>query len=93
MNIKREIKAKVNQTIANKTKEQGETKWTKIKFITGVWYNATRTFSRNVLVDFELWYKPMKEIEGHFGGGVGTYFKFLRYLFVLNLILMVLSLG
>lgn len=93
MNVKREIKAKVNHTISNRTKELGETKWTKLKYLIGVWYTSTRVFSRNIFIDFELWYGPMKEIEGHFGGGVGTYFKFLRYLFILNLILMIFSFG
>lgn len=93
MSVKKEIKSKVNQTIENKTKELGETKWSKFKYLSGVWYTSTRVFSRNILIDFELWYGPMKEIEGHFGGGVGTYFKFLRYLFILNMILMILSFG
>lgn len=93
MSIKREIKSKVDRTITNKTKELGATRWTRIKFSTGLWYNQTKIFSRNTMIDIELWYKSMKEIEGHFGGGVGTYFKFLRYLFILDLILMVLSVG
>lgn len=93
MNVKREIKAKVNLTIENRTKAQGETKWTKMKYLIGVWYTSMRVISRNIFIDFELWYGPMKEIEGHFGGGVGTYFKFLRYLFILNLIMMIFSFG
>lgn len=93
MSVKREIKSKVNQTIYERTREQGETKWTKLKYLSGVWYTSTRVFSRNILTDYELWYRPMKEIEGHFGGGVGTYFQFLRYLFILNMILMIFSMG
>lgn len=93
MSVKREIKSKVNRTIIEKTKEEGETKWSKLKYLSGVWYISTRVFSRHILTDYELWYRPMKEIEGHFGGGVGTYFKFLRYLFILNMILMILSMG
>lgn len=39
----------------------------------------------------EIWYESMKQIEGHFGSSVGTYFKFLRWLFILNTIILVLT--
>ena len=35
----------------------------------------------------------MKTIEGHFGSAVGTYFKFLRWLFSMNLFLVFLTFG
>lgn len=38
----------------------------------------------------EIWYDSMKQIEGHFGSSVGTYFKFLRWLFILNALILVL---
>lgn len=39
----------------------------------------------------EIWYESMKQIEGHFGSSVGTYFKFLRWLFILNTIILALT--
>jgi transmembrane channel-like protein len=41
---------------------------------------------KDLLYSFELWYQSLKVIEGHFGSGVATYFKFLRWLFTLNFI-------
>lgn len=57
------------------------------------WIRTAWTYSRNTVNRIELWYGSMKKIEGHFGSGVGTYFKFLRWLFSLNLLLMVMTLG
>lgn len=39
----------------------------------------------------ELWYNSIKTIEGHFGSGIATYFKFLRWLFIINTISCVVS--
>lgn len=39
-----------------------------------------------------MWYSSLKEIEGNFGSGVSTYFKFLRRVFILNLTMTFLSL-
>lgn len=34
----------------------------------------------------EIWYHIIKSIEGQFGSGVAVYFKFLRWLILLNII-------
>lgn len=39
----------------------------------------------------ELWYGALKQIEGNFGSGIGSYFKFLRSIFNLNLFIAVVS--
>ncbi|XP_018538095.1 transmembrane channel-like protein 7 [Lates calcarifer] len=44
--------------------------------------NATREF----LYFFELWSKSLQKIGGNFGGGVQSYFLFLRFLVVLNFV-------
>jgi hypothetical protein len=45
---------------------------------------------RNLLYILELWYSSLKTIEGHFGSGVATYFRFLRLLFLLNTVVFVI---
>jgi hypothetical protein len=39
----------------------------------------------------ELWRSHMKKIEGHFGTGVTSYFLFLKWIFVLNIIVFTLT--
>ena len=41
---------------------------------------------RQVGSSIELWHSAIKVIEGHFGSGIATYFKFLRWLFIVNMI-------
>lgn len=57
-----------------------------MKAVVHFWNNAT-----SFIGGLELWYGSMKQIEGHFGSGVGTYFVFLRWLFLLNLYLLLFT--
>lgn len=41
---------------------------------------------KDVFYSFELWYSALKSIEGYFGSSVATYFKFLRLLFICNVL-------
>lgn len=43
-----------------------------------------------VIRSWELWKEHMKEIEGHFGTAVVSYFIFLRWLFIMNIIIFAL---
>ncbi|KAJ8963031.1 hypothetical protein NQ314_005603 [Rhamnusium bicolor] len=46
---------------------------------------------KNLAYSFELWYGTVKQIEGNFGSGVASFFKFLRWIFVMNLIIAIIS--
>lgn len=48
---------------------------------------------RNLLFSMELWYEGIRNVEGHFGSGVATYFRFLRWLFLLNVFLTLFMVG
>lgn len=79
--------------MTNKSRQRpiGEVKRLQYKF--GMWLNRTKFSTTNTVNNIELWYASMKKIEGHFGSAVGTYFKFLRWLFGLNLLLLVMIVG
>ena len=42
---------------------------------------------------YELWNGHLKEVEGHFGTAVVSYFIFLRWLFLMNLVIFLLWFG
>lgn len=58
-----------------------------------MWLNRTEHATASTLINLELWYGRLKRIEGNCGSAVGTYFKFLRSLFVLNALLALFSVG
>ncbi|CAD7091086.1 unnamed protein product [Hermetia illucens] len=88
---KRQIKERLSVSITQHAQQETSTvfKRTKNKTMKAVvhfWNNAT-----SFIGGLELWYGSMKQIEGHFGSGVGTYFVFLRWLFLLNLYLLLFT--
>lgn len=89
LSIKRRIKVRVEQTVKNKSNIDGTNRWKRALYVIGYIYINAKMFLTNTIRDLELWRSSMNEIEGYVGGDVGTYFKFLRYLFTLNLMLMV----
>lgn len=45
----------------------------------------------NFKYNYELWYSTLKEIEGSYGSGVATYFRFHRSIFIMNLMLVAVA--
>lgn len=93
LTIKRQIKSKLTKTVTDNSNAKCISRHNKIKYKVTMKMKRTKQRILSTLNSIELWYGSMKEIEGRFGSGVGTYFKFLRWLFGLNLVLCVFSLG
>lgn len=49
------------------------------------------TSINNFKYNYELWYSTLKEIEGSYGSGVATYFRFHRSIFIMNLMLVAVA--
>ena len=49
-----------------------------------------RLGARQTVSGLEIWSSCIKEIEGKFGSGVATYFRFLRSLLLLNCAVLVI---
>ncbi|KAK5640704.1 hypothetical protein RI129_009251 [Pyrocoelia pectoralis] len=50
------------------------------------------TSFKSFAYSFELWYSSLKQIEGHFGSGVATYFKYFRWMFIMNFLISIVAL-
>ncbi|CAD6235443.1 GSCOCG00007902001-RA-CDS [Cotesia congregata] len=91
LTVKRSIKAKLSQSINLKSNKQGLSTWKRFKYTFSIFFIKIIIGLKNFLSNFEIWHHSIKSIEGHFGSGVATYFKFLRWLFLLNIISCFLS--
>ncbi|XP_059472562.1 transmembrane channel-like protein 7 isoform X2 [Neocloeon triangulifer] len=91
MELKRNVKAKLcyNINIRNQNSPSDPTKWFKYRLKKS--FRKVNCGTREFLSNFELWGSTIKSIEGRFGTGVATYFRFLRSLFLINLCVFAMS--
>ncbi|XP_055633381.1 transmembrane channel-like protein 5 [Toxorhynchites rutilus septentrionalis] len=91
LSIKRQIRANLTCTVNRRSisRSKSVSFLRKCKYSGKVYATRFVKFVAHVVTSFELFYGSMKEIEGHFGGRISAYFKFLRWLLVLNLALVV----
>lgn len=95
LTVKRQVKYRLKSNVESFTqsKAQSISRWKHMKYSIGNYYKRAKANMRNVIFNIELWYDSMKTIEGHFGSSVAVYFKFLRWLFVLNILLIVMTIS
>lgn len=86
------IKTKLKEIVKEKSRQTGTNRWKRALHFAGFCSIKTKHFVRNTARNTKFWYDSMKEIEGHFGAGVETYFRFYRLLFVINIFLMIIPL-
>ncbi|XP_015111928.1 transmembrane channel-like protein 5 [Diachasma alloeum] len=91
LTVKRSIRAKLTRSINLKPTRRVLSRWKRMKYTMSIFFMKLFIAMREVSSTIELWYGAIKSIEGHFGSGVATYFKFLRWLLILNVINCVLS--
>ncbi|CAH0564660.1 unnamed protein product, partial [Brassicogethes aeneus] len=84
LTVKRCVKRKLSM-VKNTKVQKGCC--TSLKNKMGNKFHKLKNDLKSVLSALELWYTPLKEIEGRFGSGVGSFFKFLRWIFIFNFIL------
>uniref|UniRef100_A0A182RV51 TMC domain-containing protein n=1 Tax=Anopheles funestus TaxID=62324 RepID=A0A182RV51_ANOFN len=89
ISTKRQIREQLSQTVNRRATRAKSIGLIRRYRYTGKLY-ATRAAKllKSFVTNFELFYGSMKQIEGHFGSRISAYFKFLRRLLVLNLVLL-----
>ncbi|XP_076061142.1 transmembrane channel-like protein 7 isoform X1 [Oratosquilla oratoria] len=94
LRVKKEIKKELTlRRSSTRTSSKKISTWQHFKYIMSMkWFKAKQSV-KSTFHDYSLWHKDLKEIEGIFGSGVGSYFRFLRYLFILNLIITIIIFG
>lgn len=95
LTIKRQVKYQLDKSVDTLTQSKTHrvSRWKHLKYTFGIYYKRFKAQLRNAIFNIELWYDSMKTIEGHFGSGVAVYFKFLRWLFILNILLLVMTIS
>ncbi|KAH9628449.1 hypothetical protein HF086_005902 [Spodoptera exigua] len=90
LTMKRNVRAKLSASVSLRSKRRPISMWKRMKYRISFTWKRIRDRCRDVVFSFEFWYEPIRQIEGHFGSAVGSYFYFLRWLFALNLLLSIL---
>ncbi|XP_043466058.1 transmembrane channel-like protein 5 [Leptopilina heterotoma] len=91
LTVKRTVKAKLSFSASQKLKKKPVGYLKRLKYRISMSFTKFNVALREICSEMELWYHPIKSIEGQFGSGIATYFKFLRWLFLINIITCLLS--
>ncbi|XP_035897483.1 transmembrane channel-like protein 3 isoform X2 [Anopheles stephensi] len=89
ISTKRQIREQLSQTVnrrATRSKSIGLIR--RYRYSGKLYATRAAKLLKSFVTNFELFYGSMKQIEGHFGSRISAYFKFLRQLLVLNLVLL-----
>ncbi|KAL4710837.1 hypothetical protein ACJJTC_016121 [Scirpophaga incertulas] len=93
LTMKRHVRAKLSASVSLRSKRRPISCIKSLKYRASFAFKRMRERSRDVIFSLELWYGSIRNIEGHFGSAVGSYFRFLRWLFLLDLLLCALLLS
>ncbi|KAJ8968030.1 hypothetical protein NQ317_017167 [Molorchus minor] len=91
LTLKRRVRVKLSKSVSQKSKKKPLSCYKMFKYRMSITMSKLKLNLKNLAYTFELWYGPVKQIEGNFGSGVASFFKFLRWIFILNLFVAVIS--
>ncbi|XP_018570841.1 transmembrane channel-like protein 3 isoform X2 [Anoplophora glabripennis] len=91
LTLKRCVKEKLSKSVSQKSKRKPLGCFKMFKYRMSIGVSKFKISMKNLAYTFELWYGTVKQIEGNFGSGVANFFKFLRWIFILNAIMALVS--
>lgn len=92
LTLKRVVKKKLLRRVSQKSKKKPIGCFKKMRYKFSILTKKLNLAVKDVVYSVELWYSSIKVIEGHFGSSVATYFRFFRWLFLLNVIIALINL-
>ena len=95
---KRQIKHRVSEkrkekTLNRRKQEKKIGTWKYLKYTIGMAWVHFKNNMKEFAYSLEPWKSLMKKVEGHFGTGVSSYFLFLKWIFLLNIPVFILTFG
>ncbi|CAB3253982.1 unnamed protein product [Arctia plantaginis] len=87
LTMKRNVRAKLSASVSLRSKRRPISFFRRMKYRISFAGKKMHDRLRNLIFSIELWYEAIRNIEGHFGSAVGSYFYFLRWLFAIDLVL------
>ncbi|XP_069358862.1 transmembrane channel-like protein 6 isoform X3 [Maniola hyperantus] len=87
LTMKRTVRAKLSASVSLRSKRRPISRLKRLKYRISFAWKRGRDELRDLVFSVELWYEAIRNIEGHLGSAVGSYFRLLRWLFALNLLL------
>ncbi|XP_075973260.1 transmembrane channel-like protein 7 [Anticarsia gemmatalis] len=87
LTMKRNVRAKLSASVSLRSKRRPISMYKRMKYRISFAFKRMRDRLRDLIFSVELWYEAIRNIEGHFGSAVGSYFYFLRWLFCVDLVL------
>ncbi|KAL1497386.1 hypothetical protein ABEB36_008365 [Hypothenemus hampei] len=91
LTVKRSVKDKLSLSVQQKSKRRSLGCWKLLKYRISIQFTKFKISIKDLAYSLELWYVPLKKIEGNFGTGVASFFKFFRWLFLLNVLTALIS--
>ncbi|CAH0667761.1 unnamed protein product [Chilo suppressalis] len=93
LTMKRNVRAKLSASVSLRSRQRPISFMKRMKYRISFAFKRLQDRFRDLTFSIELWYEAIRNIEGHFGSSVGSYFYFLRWLFALDLALCMLLLA
>lgn len=90
LTLKRNVRVRLSASVSMRSKYKTISCWKRLRYRISFGLKKVSSRIKNFVVSLELWYEAIRTVEGHFGSAIASYFYFLRWLFLMNLLLSIM---